>query len=180
MDSGLAALVAGVDELLLGDALCFAAAGPFTLARGSRFGGLSDEAGPQLASPARSTRLRNITRYERDRCISSDRSRGMVMGDEERSTPGCRCFDAVSEAESRWTSSQDEQLRNARLVVKLCIQSKRRALEVIRRTMWDSIEDSSRMDAGKAFLGSKRRCTLRFTIRTVNRNAFNKASLTVH
>jgi hypothetical protein len=167
-----------------GDGVCLERGALLPLARDSWPGALSDEAGPQPASPARITRLMSSLkrRGSRDGCdagISSDLSDGVVMGDEERSTPGCRCFDAVSEAESRWTSSQDEQLRNARVVVKLCIQSKRRALEVIRRTMWDSIEDSSRMDAGKAFLGSKRRCTLRFTIRTVNRNAFNKASLTV-
>jgi len=108
--------------LLLGDAFCFAAAGPFTLARGPRFGALSDEAGPQPASPARSTRLRSIARYERDRCISSDRSRGTVMGDEERSTPGCRCFDAVSEAESRRIGPPDEDMLNARFVVKVCVR----------------------------------------------------------
>ena len=62
MGTGLSAWMAGVDELLLDDHGFDDAAGPLALARDSRFGALSDEAGPQPASPARTTRLRSNLR----------------------------------------------------------------------------------------------------------------------
>ena len=49
-------------------------ADPLTLARDSRLGALSDEAGPQPASPARNIRLRNSARHGRDGRIYSDLS----------------------------------------------------------------------------------------------------------
>ena len=55
-----------------------------TLARESRLGALSDEAGPQPDSPARSIRLRSSTRYDRDELISSDLLGSVAMGDRER------------------------------------------------------------------------------------------------
>lgn len=83
---GLANSVTGVDELLRGDGLCLERDGPSSLARGGRLGALSEEGGPQLASQARSIKLRRSARYDRDGRISSDRSggaqriRGVVTG----------------------------------------------------------------------------------------------------
>ena len=57
--TGLAAVVKGS---LRGNGLCLDRDSPSGLARGSRLGALSDEAGPQPASPARSSRLRSSTR----------------------------------------------------------------------------------------------------------------------
>ncbi|OAI45173.1 hypothetical protein AYO43_01840 [Nitrospira sp. SCGC AG-212-E16] len=90
-DTGLAAWVAGVDELLLGDALCLDTAGPLTLARDSRFGALSDEAGPQLTSPAKSTTLKSSLmrggsrcRYVCDGGMSSDVLVAVMIGNWEQ------------------------------------------------------------------------------------------------
>ena len=49
----------GVNGSLRGDGLCSDGGGPTMLARGPRFGVLSDEAGPQPDSPAKSIRLRS-------------------------------------------------------------------------------------------------------------------------
>lgn len=74
-------LAARVNGSLRGDGLCSGRGGPPALARGPRFGALSDEAGPQPASPARSIRLMNGARrgYSRrrrgrDGCMSSNLS----------------------------------------------------------------------------------------------------------
>ena len=48
--------------MLPGNGLCLETDGPPTLARDSRLGALSDEAGPQPASPARSIRLTSSPR----------------------------------------------------------------------------------------------------------------------
>jgi hypothetical protein len=80
-------LAAEVNGSLRGDGPCLDRSGPPTLALGPRFGALSDEAGPQPASPARSVRLRSSVRCEhsrrrhgRDGCIASDLSGGAGDG----------------------------------------------------------------------------------------------------
>lgn len=63
--AGLAAGVTEVNRLLLGDGPCLERGGPPTPVRDSRFGALSDVAGPQLASPVKNSRLTNAM-YGRD------------------------------------------------------------------------------------------------------------------
>ena len=58
----------GVNGSLRGDGLCSDGGGPATLARGPRFDALSDEAGPQPDSPARSIRLRSSASRGHSRC----------------------------------------------------------------------------------------------------------------
>ena len=53
---------------------------PSTLALGPRFGALSDEAGPQPASPARNSRLRGIAIHSRDGRMSLDLQVALGMG----------------------------------------------------------------------------------------------------
>lgn len=65
-------LTAGVDGLLCTDGLRWETGGPPTLACAPMFAALSDEPDPQPDSPARSIRLRNIARHDRDGYISSD------------------------------------------------------------------------------------------------------------
>jgi len=72
---GLAAWVTGVNGLLPGDEPCLDRDGPSRLTRDSRLGTLSDEAGPQPASPARSIRLRSSARRGR-RGIREQSTRG--------------------------------------------------------------------------------------------------------
>jgi hypothetical protein len=62
-DTGLAA---GVNASLRDDGLCLGRDDSSTLARDSRLGALSNEAGPHPASPARSIRLRSSARDDRD------------------------------------------------------------------------------------------------------------------
>jgi hypothetical protein len=78
--AGLASVVAGMNESLRGDEPCLDRDDPSTLALGPRFGALSDEAGPQPASPARNSRLRGIARHSRDGRMSLDLSGGASMG----------------------------------------------------------------------------------------------------
>jgi hypothetical protein len=97
-DTGLAAWVTGVNGLLPGDGLCLESGGLLTLARDSRLDALSDEAGPQPASPARSIRLRSSTRcglsrrwHGRNGCMASNLSRvhsnEKISGEFARYTP---------------------------------------------------------------------------------------------
>jgi hypothetical protein len=88
-------LAAGVNGSLRGDGPCLERGGPLTLARDSRLGALSDEAGPQPASPARNIRLRssarrghNRRRHGRDGLMSLGLSDGAGEGDREQSTRG--------------------------------------------------------------------------------------------
>jgi hypothetical protein len=115
--TGLAAWVTGIKGLLPGDGPCLETDGPLTLAFGPRFGALSDEAGPQPASPARSIRLRKSARHDRDGRMSLDHSDFAAMRDRERSARG-------SSAEGmdpgpRLTGRPDEEMMNARLGVML-------------------------------------------------------------
>jgi hypothetical protein len=64
--TGLAAGVIGVNGLLPGNGPCLEMEGSPMPARDSRFGALSDAAGPQLASPIRNSRLTKDM-YGRDR-----------------------------------------------------------------------------------------------------------------
>jgi hypothetical protein len=72
---------------LRGDGPCLEKGGPPTLTRDSTLGGLSDVAGPQLASPAKSIKLRSSARrghsrhrQDRDGRMSSDLSGGAGDG----------------------------------------------------------------------------------------------------
>jgi len=78
-------LAAGVIGSLPGDAPCLDRGGPPTLARGSRFGAWSDEAGPQPDSPVRSIGPRSQARrghsrrtHGRDGRVSSALSGNVV------------------------------------------------------------------------------------------------------
>jgi len=118
-DRGIAAWV---NESLRGDGPCLERGGPSTLARDSRLGALSDEAGPQPASPARSIRLRSIVRHDRDRRIFSGLSGG--AGDGGSGTvhtkvplPRC-CVGPWPETDRR----PDHAVMDVRLVVNVCVQ----------------------------------------------------------
>lgn len=63
----VAAWVTGGISLLLGNELCLERAASLPLARDTEFGELSDDAGPQLASPARNIRLRSGVRHDLSR-----------------------------------------------------------------------------------------------------------------
>ena len=67
-DTELAVLLTGVNGSLPGDELIWETDGPPKLKLGPRFGALSEEAGPQPASPARSTKLRSNVERGDDRC----------------------------------------------------------------------------------------------------------------
>ena len=88
--TGLAAWVTGVKGLLPGDGPCLGRGGPLTLECESRLGALSDEAGPQPASPARSIRFRSIARHDCDGDMPLDLSGVAVRPDRERPARGCR------------------------------------------------------------------------------------------
>ena len=93
-------LAAEVNASLFGDGPCLDMSGPLTLARSSRLDALSDEAGPQPASPTRSSRLRNSPRCgqradegtvvmdARDGCMASNLSH--VHSDENISGENAR------------------------------------------------------------------------------------------
>ena len=72
-------IAAGVNGSLRGNGLCWDWGGPPALARAPRFGALSDEAGPQPASPARSIRLMSGTRCGPSR-LRHDRDGPMSSG----------------------------------------------------------------------------------------------------
>ena len=83
--TGLAAGVTGVYGLLPGDGPCVDRGCPPTLARDPRLSALSDEVCPQLASPARSSRLRRRVRLDCDKSMPSDLLDAAAMKNRERS-----------------------------------------------------------------------------------------------
>jgi len=104
-------LDAGGDASLRGDGPCLDRDGPLTLARGPRFGALSDAAGPQLASPPRTIRLRDIARHSRDERMSPDLSGDAAMGDWEQSARGS--LTEGLDTGPRRTGRPDEEIMDA-------------------------------------------------------------------